>query len=149
MKFKNALLALGLQKITAMMTNDQPLRKNILVIDPDEEFCRSVRLYLEESYNVSTRQGLDSIDYSIILNKIDLLIIEADLADEELVHTLNQIRHNHPHVMIILMYIYLPSNKNAEHALIRETDDMIAKPFDVDLLRQKVNALLSNKRTAV
>lgn len=129
-----------------MMNKDESFRKNILVIDPDEEFCRSVRLFLEESYNVTTRQGVEYIDYSIILNKIDLLIIEVDLADRELVQLLHYIRQNHAHIKIIVMYIYLPSDKNLERALTNDADDMIAKPFDVDLLRQKVDVLLNHKR---
>jgi len=118
-------------------------KKSILVIDPDEEFCRSMRLYLEEDYLVTSRQSLDYIDYAIILNKIDLLIIEADLANEELIALISQIRKNHPAIKIIVMYIYLPSNKSIGKALVQDADDMIAKPFDVDILRMKVDALLT------
>jgi DNA-binding NtrC family response regulator len=126
-----------------MMSTQLSKKKRILVIDPDEEFCRSIRLYLEEDYQVTTRQGFDYFDYSIILNKIDLLIMEADLADARLIHLIKQIRHNHPAIRIIIMYVYFPPDKTIEKALVEDADDIISKPFDVDILQQKVNSLLS------
>lgn len=122
-----------------------PQRNNILVIDPDKEFCRVVRLFLEENYNVFTRQGMEYIDYSIILNKINLIILEADNADYNLVHFINKLRANHSNIKIIIMYTYFSADKPTERALARDVDDMIAKPFDVCLLKSKVDRLLSGK----
>ena len=117
-------------------------KKRILVIDPDEDFCRNVRLYLEESYEVTSRQGLEYIDYTILLNRVDLLLIEADFADFELVNALQRIRKDYPSLRIIIMYTYFPADRKIERALVKIADTTIAKPFDVFQLKTKVDDLL-------
>lgn len=118
-------------------------KKNILVIDADEEFSRDVRLYLEENYHVTTRQDLEFLDYTIILKKTDLLILEADYADRNLLKMIEQIKQNHPTIKILIMYTYFRSDTLVEKALVRDADDVIAKPFDVVMLKNKVDQLLS------
>lgn len=125
-----------------MISKEKIRRNNILVIDPDEDFCRDVRLYLEENYEVNTRQGIEYIDYTIILKKVDLLIIEADYADKNLLQLLEELKRNHAKIKIILMYTYFSSDKLIEQALANDADDMIAKPFDVAILKNKVDQLL-------
>jgi DNA-binding response OmpR family regulator len=122
-------------------------KKNILVIDADEEFSRDVRLYLEENYHVTTRQGLEFLDYTIILKKTDLLILEADYADRNLLKLIEQLKQNHPTIKILIMYTYFQSDTLIEKALVNDADDVIAKPFDVVMLKNKVDQLLS--QTAV
>ncbi len=124
------------------MSQKQNEKKRILVIDPDEDFCRNVRLYLEESYEVTARQGLEYIDYTILLNRVDLLLIEADFADFELVNALQQIHKDYPSVKIIIMYTYFPADRKIERALVKIADTTIAKPFDVFQLKTKVDDLL-------
>jgi len=118
-------------------------KKNILVIDADEEFSRDVRLYLEENYHVTTRQGLEFLDYTIILKKTDLLILEADYADHTLLKLIEQLKQNHPTIKILIMYTYFHSDTLVEKALVNDADDVIAKPFDVVMLKNKVDQLLS------
>jgi len=118
-------------------------KKNILVIDADEEFSRDVRLYLEENYHVTTRQGMEFLDYTIILKKTDLLILEADYADRTLLKLIEQLKQNHPTIKILIMYTYFHSDTLVEKALVNDADDVIAKPFDVVMLKNKVDQLLS------
>lgn len=126
-----------------MITKEKIIRKNILVIDPDEEFSRNVRLYLEENYDVNTRQGIEYLDFTISLKKVDLLIIEADSVDKNMLKLLKQIKQNHPKIKIIIMYTYFSSDRSLEQTVTRNADDLIAKPFDVTLLKNKVDRLLS------
>jgi len=128
-----------------MTTKEKIIRNNILVIDPDEDFCRDVRLYLEENYTVNTRQGIEYLDYTIIFKKIDLLIIEADYADTKLISLLKDLKLNHAKIKIILMYTYFASDKIIEQAVANDADDMITKPFDVALLKNKVDRLLGKQ----
>ncbi len=124
------------------MNANENRKKRILVVDPDEDFCRNVRLYLEESYDVSARQGLEYIDYAILLNRVDLLLIEADFANNELVRSLQRIQKEHAHLKIVIMYTYFPSDKKIEQGLAKVADAMIAKPFDVFQLKTKIDGLL-------
>ncbi|MBD3226187.1 MAG: response regulator [Caldithrix sp.] len=135
-------MALLLQ-ISFNMVNEKPLdRKNIMVVDPDEDFCRNVRLYLEDNYSVMSRQGLEFLDYSIILYQIDLVLLDADFATHESIKLLKDLKINHPRLKIVVMYVYLSLDREIEKSLAQHADDMIAKPFDVDVLKSKVDQLL-------
>ncbi len=115
---------------------------NVLVIDPDEDFARNVQLFLEDSYYVDTRQSTDQLDYTIILNRTDIIIIAVDSVDENFIKLIEQIHKNHRKIKIIIMYTYFSSEKGVEQKLMKYIDDMISKPFDVTLLKNKVDSLL-------
>lgn len=120
-------------------------KKNILVIDPDKDFCSNVQLFLEENYQVIARQELNYIDYTIILNRIDLLLIEAEYAGADVLSLVKRLKKNHRHLKIIIMYTYFSTDKVTEKNLAHHTDDMINKPFDVDLLKGKIDTLLMQR----
>ena len=119
--------------------------KNILVIDSDRDFCKNVRLYLEQDYNVVTRQRLKYIDYTIILNKIDLLIIDEGFNKPNLLDFIHEIKQKHRHLKIIVMYTYFRTDKKTEKELFQFVDDLISKPFDVKLLKEKVDRLFAGR----
>lgn len=116
--------------------------KNLLVIDPDKEFSENVRLFMEQDYHVDIRQSLEHMDRTIILRRIDLVVIDAEYITRELLPLLKDSRLNHPGLKIIIMYTYLPDDKNLERGLIELADDVIAKPFNVDVLKEKIDHLL-------
>jgi DNA-binding NtrC family response regulator len=117
--------------------------KNILVVDQDKDFCRNVRLYLEQDYKIITRQRLKYVDYTIILNNIDLFIIDADFNRDNLLKFIQDLKRSHLNIKIIVMYTYFMFDKETEKKLYRFSDDMIAKPFDVSLLKNKVDKLFN------
>lgn len=114
----------------------------ILVIDPDEDFARDVQMFLEDTYCVTTRQIIDLLDYTIILNNIDVIILSVDSVDKAFITLLEKIRRNHSNIKIIIMYTYLSSDRAVEKKLIEFTDDIITKPFDVTILKNKVDSVL-------
>ncbi|MEJ2052962.1 MAG: response regulator [Calditrichaceae bacterium] len=113
----------------------------VLVIDPDEDFSRDVRLFLEDTYYVDTRQTIDQLDYIILLNKIDLIVMAVDYPDKNLISLLEQIRKNHKKLKIVIMYTYFSSGQDFEKSLVNYADDIITKPFDVALLKNKLDSL--------
>jgi DNA-binding NtrC family response regulator len=123
--------------------------KNILVIDPDEDFCRNVRLFLEDNYRVISRQELEYIDYTISLNRIDLLLIEAEFAGADVLTLIKHLKAHHRELKIIIMYTYFSTDKSTERILAKNTDAMITKPFDVGLLKEKLDNLLQSDRSQV
>lgn len=130
--------------LSTIMKRQFKSKQNILVIDTDREFCKSVRLYLEENYNVHSGQGLDNIDDTILLKQINLLLIDADFANQNLASILAGIRQKHPQLKIVIMYTYFSSDKKEEFNIAETADGMIAKPFDVQLLKEKVDLLLKS-----
>jgi DNA-binding response OmpR family regulator len=124
------------------MADNFDKKLNILVIDPDEDFARDVQLFLEDSYYVDIRQTIDQLDYTIILNHTDIIIIAIDSVDENFIKLIEQIRNNHRKIKIIIMYTYISSEKEVEQKLMKYIDDLISKPFDVALLKTKVDSFL-------
>jgi len=121
--------------------------KKILVVDPDVEFSTNVRLFLEDNYTVIARQELEYIDYTIQLSQIDLLLIEAEYAGPDVHKLITELKNNHPSLKIIIMYTYFTADRITEKNLVKDSDDMITKPFDVGILKEKVDNLLCNKIT--
>jgi len=124
------------------MATSHNIKKNILVIDPDREFCKSVCLYLEESYNLIRRQRLEYVHYTIRLKRIDLLLIDADFFQDRLSSFLNSIHKKHPDLKIVVMYTFFAGDKKEELEIADEADALIAKPFDVRKLEEHIEQLL-------
>ncbi len=123
-------------------------KKNILIIDPDRGFCEDLRLFLQDHYNVDIRQSLKNIEPTIILRRIDLLVIDAEYAEQELIKLFETIRTKYSHLKIIIMYTVFPTDKITERLLVRDSDAILNKPFRAEILREKMEALLNNRREA-
>ncbi|WP_456405829.1 hypothetical protein [Caldithrix abyssi] len=129
-----------------MQNNGRLFRNNLLVIDPDHEFCKNVGMYLEDSFNVYIRDNVEYLDYTIILNRIDLVIVNVDNADEKLLKELFNLKQQHQNVKIILMYTFIPDKPEIRRQLKKIADALITKPFDVELLKIKIECLLKGFR---
>jgi len=122
------------------MAEELNKKVNILVIDPDEDFARDMQMFLEDTYSVDIRQSIDHLDYTIILNKIDVIIMAIDSVNVNILKLIEQLRKNHKKIKIIIMYTYISSEKEIEQKLMKYTDDIITKPFDVTVLKNKVDS---------
>ncbi|MHB2156334.1 hypothetical protein ACX8XN_18320 [Calditrichota bacterium GD2] len=129
-----------------MQNNGRLFRNNLLVIDPDHEFCKNVGMYLEDSFNVYIRDNVEYLDYTIILNRIHLVIVNVDNADEKLLKELFNLKQQHQNVKIILMYTFIPDKPEIRRQLKKIADALITKPFDVELLKIKIECLLKGFR---
>lgn len=137
------MLALVLHNSTIMLTS---LKNKILVVDSDKEFCQNVRLFLEDEYNVYIRQNCYNLKRFITLKRIELIICEAEFFNKETLETFAGLKRRHPGIRLLLMYTYLSDDLEIKKALLRDVDDLIAKPFRVNELKNKVDRLLSAER---
>ena len=78
-----------------------------------------------------------------------MLLIEAEYAGSDVLSLVKHLKKNHRHLKIMIMYTYFSTDKVTEKNLADDTDDMINKPFDVDLLKEKIDALLMPKGFSV
>ncbi len=127
-----------------MRNSAKTFSKNILVIDPDHELCKSIGLYLQDAFNVYLRYDLDYLDYTIFLNNINLILIDVDALTPYVVNNLQKVKKIYPQIKFLIMYTLLPENSELRNALRNLADGMIAKPFDVECLRFKIDVLLEN-----
>ncbi len=112
-----------------------------MVVTPDKDFCRSVRLYLEESYTVYDRRTLDKIDYAVMLRRIDMLVIDVDSMSSGVGSVLYELRKKYPSLVIIILYTYFAQPQD-EKQLAVISNEMLAKPFDVKLLKKHLDSYL-------
>jgi len=120
------------------MAHKETPKRNILVVDPDKDFCNSVRLYLEDSYMVYDRRTLDKIDYTVMLKRIDFLLINADYIQKDFGDVLSRLRLRYPSLIIIVLYTSFSAPQD-EKTLAQLADAMLAKPFDVKLLKKRLD----------
>ncbi len=130
-----------------MQSNEKDFKKNVLVLDPDREFCKNVGMFLEDRFNVYIREDVESLDYTILLNQIQLMLVNVDNADAAFLEELSNIKKNHPDVKILFMYTLMPEKADIRQKIKKLADASIAKPFDVELLRIKMECLLRDVRT--
>ena len=130
-----------------MQSNDKHYRKNILVIDPDHEFCKNVGLYLEDSFNVFIRSSIEYLDYTIFLNQVHLILVNVDSPAHFLLKELSSLKQKHPNVKVILMYTLWPEDSSIQKKLKQLADASIAKPFDVERLKIKIENLLRQQNS--
>jgi DNA-binding response OmpR family regulator len=115
--------------------------KNIMVVTPDKDFFNSVRLYLEDSYNIYDRRTLDKIEYTIMLRRIDILLIDVDTMPSGFVAAVWELRKKYPKLVIIVLYTYFAEQQD-EKQLAVVSNEMLAKPFDVKLLKKHLDSYL-------
>ncbi|MCD6375123.1 MAG: hypothetical protein J7L94_06315 [Caldisericaceae bacterium] len=130
-----------------MQSNEKDFKKNVLVLDPDREFCKNVGMFLEDRFNVYIREDVESLDYTILLNQIQLMLVNVDNADAAFLEELSHIKKNHPEVKILFMYTIMPEKADIRLKIKKLADASIAKPFDVELLRIKMECLLRDVRS--
>ncbi len=112
-----------------------------MVVTPDKDFCNSVRLYLEDSYTVYDRRTLDKIDYAVMLRRIDMLLIDVDTMPAGFVSAVWELRKKYPKLVIIVLYTYFAEQQD-EKQLAVVSNEMLAKPFDVKLLKKHLDSYL-------
>jgi DNA-binding NtrC family response regulator len=121
------------------------VRKNILVIDDEEETLKVIKKALSKSgYNVMTvNNGRDGLN---ILEKEDIEIVITDLKlpDIDGMEILNKTLKINPDIAVIMITAY-GTIENAVNAMKIGAVDYILKPIDIYDLRLRVDKAISNK----
>ncbi len=120
------------------------MAKNILIVDDDSDMVELICLILdEEGYNVWTLTSGDVIEKTMTTFKPDLILMDVmldDLDGRELCKNLKESAETN-HIPIIL--ISGSHQLNLDGINEGAPDDFIPKPFDIELLLQKVNNQLA------
>jgi DNA-binding response OmpR family regulator len=99
-------------------------------------------MFLEDTYCVNIKPTIDKLDYSNTLDHVNVIIIAIEFLSKDFINLIEQLRKKHENIKIISMYTYITSDKELEHKLIEYSDDIITKPFDVTLLKNKLDSFL-------
>lgn len=117
--------------------------KNVLVVEDNRAILDVITLVLQsEAYLVTGVSKGTHILTDIAQHQPDLIILDIMLPDMDGRDLLSLIRsQQHSKDIPVLMISARYTEDNIEHGSERP-DDFLAKPFDIDVLLQKIEALL-------
>lgn len=115
--------------------------ENILIIEDDRILNRGVSLALKkEGYRVISNYNISEGRVSIMENDIDFLLLDINLPDGSGLDLCEQINDkiNFP----IVFFTANDTDEDMIKGFERGCDDYIVKPFSMDVLKLKINAIL-------
>jgi DNA-binding response OmpR family regulator len=117
--------------------------KAVLIIENDSDLANSIRLYLEDTYSVYVTKDPAQIANYIAQHKVKLILTDIDISSRDLHSHLSRIKASNPEIKIVLMYMFLDEDEVQEQQIFSKADDYIFKPFNADVLRHKLDKLLT------
>ena len=125
------------------MSHLQKSSLSVLILENDSDLADCIRLYLEDSYQVYITQDPAKLERYVSKYKINLIITDLDSPYPDLPDQLKKIKRENPQVKIIVTYMFLDDEEQKERSILKEVDHYIFKPFDADVLKLKLNKLIS------
>jgi DNA-binding response OmpR family regulator len=125
------------------MKRSQQRARSVLILENDRDLADCIRLYLEDSYHVYTTQDPTQLRTYISKYNINVVITDIDSPFPDLSEYLIDIKNINPEIKIIVIYMFLDDDEKREKLILKEADDYIFKPFDADVLKFKLNKLVS------
>ena len=128
------------------MLGQRKHKQSVLLFDCDFELAKSIKIYLEESYFVKIISHENMVVSELNKTKYDFFIFDYSCMNDCLVELIDKIHILSPTTKNILMCTYLNAEMNNERVILSKIDDCIFKPFNVNLLKQKLSRLNPQKQ---
>ena len=124
------------------------MSKRILVVDDDRGVIRLVtRLLLSEGYEVSSvENGLDAL-VKLKKEKFDLVVLDIMMPEINGYDVCYQLRFNKEYEQIPIILSTVRDQELEDKLGKREDIEYLQKPIDSKLLLEKINFLLSKKKS--
>ena len=117
----------------------------ILVVDDDAELCEMLAAYLaHEGFMVHTARNSDEIRTHIAASRIDLILLDVMLGQEDGIALCRELRAEQDVPIIFVSTLSSDQQRVAGYEV--GADDYIAKPFNLELLLARVKAVLRRGR---
>ena len=122
--------------------------KKIFYIEDDADIAKSVKSYLEnKEFLVSVFDDISSAQIAIKDSLPALCLIDINLSGENGKELCRWIRKNYPELPVIFITVQ-NETKDIISGFNIGADDYITKPFDLDILFSRINALLRRSKNA-
>lgn len=120
----------------------------IIIADDDELTVDIVRAALErDGHIVGALPDGTSVRDVAVFKKPDLMILDCSMPHKSGVEALRELRQSANNDVPVLMLTGRQSRSDEAIAYEAGADDYLRKPFDVDELSVRVEALLANRRS--
>ncbi len=122
--------------------------KELLIIDDNKEIVDFLSEALSRQYRIATaydgKEGLEAVEKSLP----DLIIVDQMMPEMDGLEFARNVRHNYPTSAIPIIMLTARDDTDTELRSIRVgIDAFIAKPFDFNILRVRVEQLLKKRQT--
>lgn len=128
-------------KTTKETKTAKELKGNLLLIDDEAWFLASLKEILKDEYAVHTASGGKEGVQKYLDTKVDLILLDLAMPDMDGIEVLQRIREVNPWIPIIIMTGH-STIERAETAASLGVQGYIKKPFDGEVLKEKIKELL-------
>jgi two-component system NtrC family response regulator len=126
------------------MTKNRNIKPSILIVDDELNFSVSLRMAIEDSFDVSTANSLAAARNLLKHSSPDAILLDVRLPDGDGIDFLQEIKSFNADPVIIVMTAFATLN-NAINALKKGAVDYFTKPIDIDKLKRELNVYLENR----
>ena len=114
-------------------------KQTIILYDSDAELAKNIKLYLEDIYFVKIVSQPEQILSELSNRSYDFLISDFNSLNLQSRNLLDEIKTISPSTKILLMCTFFDAEINNERFILSKVDDYIFKPFNVNLLKNKLS----------
>lgn len=123
-------------------------RHRLLIIDDNKEIVRTLKIILEQKYDVLTAyngfDGLKALEEHE--NRIDLVISDLMMPELSGIGVISIVKKKYPGVPIIAITGWVDDTNDSGNKI--NADQLFKKPFDIVELERSISELLSDKVSA-
>lgn len=117
------------------------IEKKILICDDEEGVRESLKLILEDNYNLSfAKNGSEAVE-KIKKEAIDLAILDIKMPKMTGIETLKELKKASPNIKVIMASGY-KSVEAASEAMKYGAIDYVIKPFNSKEIQEKVRSII-------
>lgn len=125
-----------------MLPVQKPRRHKVLIVDDDPGFRKSIRLSLEQNYDVTEAESVAQSIAAFDRQEPDLITLDVNMPEVDGMEGLDIFRRRSSSIPIILISGY-HTFELARQALRLGANDYLTKPFTLEELRQTIQTALA------
>ncbi|HEY1405816.1 MAG TPA: response regulator, partial [Spirochaetota bacterium] len=126
------------------MTTSHNKKPEILIVDDELNFSESLKMTLEDSFEVSIANSLAAARKFLKQGPPDAILLDIRMPDGDGIEFLQEIKNFNTDPVIIIMTAFATLN-NAIDALKKGAVDYFTKPIDIDKLKRELDVYIENR----
>jgi len=126
------------------MKTSKEEKRSLLLIDDETWFLESLKEILADEYEVITAAGGKEGVQKYLDNRVDLILLDLAMPEMDGIEVLQRVREVNPWIPVIIMTGH-STIERAETAASLGVQGYIKKPFDSEVLKEKIKEILALK----
>jgi DNA-binding NarL/FixJ family response regulator len=118
-------------------------KKTLLIYSPDVNFCSSLSMLFQESYDVVTTTSIGAVNEYAGEHAADLVLIDA-VPTEKLIERLDRLKEASPSTAVIMLYVYSAREKTLDATIRNHVNSVFYKPVEMTAVSQRIQELLAD-----